>query len=114
MAPSTTRHAAHQTPPYTDFRWRRFFMATRQKTRPPPHRLRVADTRIMGIHRRTGKSMVAKIERIRPDFLWNKQHFTNLVTSAGGKTIHLSGLVSSTPEGELVGPSDLGAQMDYI
>ena len=58
--------------------------------------------------------MVAKIERIRPDFLWNKQHFTNLVTSAGGKTIHLSGLVSSTPEGELVGPSDLGAQMDYI
>ena len=58
--------------------------------------------------------MVAKIERIRPDFLWNKPHFTNLVTSAGGKTIHLSGLVSSTPEGELVGPSDLGAQMDYI
>ena len=58
--------------------------------------------------------MIATIERIRPDFLWNKQHFTNLVTSAGGKTIHLSGLVSSTPEGELVGPSDLGAQMDYI
>jgi enamine deaminase RidA (YjgF/YER057c/UK114 family) len=58
--------------------------------------------------------MAAKIERIRPDFLWNKPHFTNLVTSAGGKTIHLSGLVSSTPEGELVGPGDLGAQMAYV
>lgn len=58
--------------------------------------------------------MPAKIERIRPDFLWNKPHFTNLVTSTGGKTIHLSGLVSSTPDGELVGPGDLGAQMAFI
>ena len=44
--------------------------------------------------------MAAKLDRIRPDFLWNKPHFTNLVTSTGGKTVHLSGLVSSTPEGE--------------
>lgn len=58
--------------------------------------------------------MSAKIERIRPDFLWNKPHFTNLVTSTGGKTIHLSGLVPSTPEGELIAPGDLGAQMAYV
>ena len=58
--------------------------------------------------------MPAEIERIRPDFLWNKPHFTNLVTSTGGKTIHLSGLVASTPDGELVGPGDLGVQMAYI
>lgn len=58
--------------------------------------------------------MTAEIERIRPDFLWNKPHFTNLVTSTGGKTIHLSGLVSSTPDGELVGPGDLGVQMAFI
>lgn len=58
--------------------------------------------------------MTVSIERIRPDFLWNKPHFTNLVTSEGGKTIHLSGLVSATVEGEIVGPGDLGAQMNYI
>ena len=63
-------------------------------------------------HRET--HMPAIIDRIRPDFLWNKPHFTNLVTSQGGKTIHLSGLVSSTPDGELVGPGDLGAQMAFI
>lgn len=58
--------------------------------------------------------MPVSIERIRPEFLWNKPHFTNLVTSQGGKTIHLSGLVAGTVEGELVGPGDLGAQMAYI
>ena len=58
--------------------------------------------------------MPAEIKRIRPDFLWNKPHFTNLVTSSGGRTIHLSGLVSSTPGGDLVGPGDLAAQMAYI
>ena len=58
--------------------------------------------------------MAAQIERIRPDFLWNKPHFTNLVVSSGGKTVHLSGLVSSTPDGGLVGAGDLGAQMAYI
>lgn len=58
--------------------------------------------------------MPANIERIRPEFLWNKPHFTNLVTSAGGKTIHLSGLVAGTKEGELVAPGDLGGQMAYV
>ena len=56
----------------------------------------------------------AKIERFRPDHLHNKPHFTNLVTSEGGKTIHLSGLVASDANGELVAPSDLGGQMDFI
>jgi enamine deaminase RidA (YjgF/YER057c/UK114 family) len=64
--------------------------------------------------RHTEYSMPATIDRIRPDFLWNKPHFTNLVTSQGGKTIHLSGLVSSTPEGELVGSGDLGVQMAFV
>ena len=58
--------------------------------------------------------MTVTIERIRPEFLWNKPHFTNLVTSRGGRTVHLSGLVSSTPDGELVGPGDLGKQMAFI
>jgi len=58
--------------------------------------------------------MPVSIERIRPDFLWNKPHFTNLVISEGGKTLHLSGLVSATIEGELIGPGDLGAQMAYV
>lgn len=58
--------------------------------------------------------MSASIERIRPEFLWNKPHFTNLVASQGGKTIHLSGLVAGTKEGELVAPGDLGGQMAYI
>ncbi len=58
--------------------------------------------------------MAVSIERIRPDFLWNKPHFTNVVTSEGGKTIHLSGLVAGTIEGELVAPGDLGGQMAYI
>ena len=56
----------------------------------------------------------AQIDRMRPDFLHNKPHFTNLVTSSGGRTVHLSGLVSSTAEGELVGAGDLAAQMAYI
>ncbi len=56
----------------------------------------------------------AKIERFRPDHLHNKPHFTNLVTSEGGKTIHLSGLVASDAKGELVAPGDLGGQMDFI
>jgi 2-iminobutanoate/2-iminopropanoate deaminase len=58
--------------------------------------------------------MPVSIERIRPDFLWNKPHFTNLVISEGGKTLHLSGLVSATIEGELVGPGDLGGQITYV
>ena len=58
--------------------------------------------------------MTVLIERIRPDFLWNKPHFTNLVTSTGGKTVHLSGLVASTPEGKLVAPGDLGAQLAHV
>ena len=56
----------------------------------------------------------AQIDRIRPEFLHNKPHFTNLVASSGGKTIHLSGLVASTSDGELVGAGDLAAQMAYI
>ena len=54
------------------------------------------------------------IDRIRPDFLHNKPHFTNLVTSTGGKIIHLSGLLASTADGELVSVRDLAAQMAYI
>ena len=56
----------------------------------------------------------AMIERFRPDHLHNKPHFTNLVTSEGGKTIHLSGLVASDAKGELVAPGDLGGQMNFI
>ena len=55
-----------------------------------------------------------QIDRIRPDFLHNKPHFTNLVTWSGGKTVHLSGLVASTADGDLVGAGDLAAQMGYI
>ena len=55
-----------------------------------------------------------KIGRIRPKFLHNKPHFTNLITSEGGKMIHLSGLVASTKDGDLVGAGDLAAQMAYI
>ena len=55
-----------------------------------------------------------KVERIRPKFLLNKPHFANLVTSEGGKIIHLSGLVASTKDGDLVGAGDLAAQMAYI
>ena len=62
----------------------------------------------------TETGMAAKIERMRPEFLWNKPHFTNLVTSEGGKTIHMSGLMAGTTEGDLVAPGDLGGQMAYI
>lgn len=58
--------------------------------------------------------MPVTIERHRPEFLHNKPHFTNLVTSKGGTTVHLSGLVASTRDGELVGAGDLAAQMAYI
>ena len=58
--------------------------------------------------------MSVTIERHRPKFLHNKPHFTNLVTSKGGTTVHLSGLVASTRDGELVGAGDLAAQMAYI
>ena len=56
----------------------------------------------------------ATIERFRPNHLHNKPHFTNLVTSAGGKTIHVSGLVASDADGNLVAPGDLGGQMSFI
>lgn len=55
-----------------------------------------------------------KIERFRPGHLHNKPHFTSLVTSEGGKTIHVSGLVASDSNGDLVAPGDLGGQMNYI
>ena len=55
-----------------------------------------------------------KMDRIRPEFLHNKPHFTNLRTSEGGKMIYLSGLVASTKDGDLVGAGDLAAQMAYI
>ena len=58
--------------------------------------------------------MTVTIERLRPEFLWNKPHFTNLITSKGGKTVYLSGLVAGTIDGELVGPGDLGAQLSLI
>ena len=54
------------------------------------------------------------IERHLPEFLDNKPHFTNLVISEGGKTLHLSGLVASDADGELVGPGNLAAQMNFI
>ena len=54
------------------------------------------------------------IERHLPEFLDNKPHFTNLVISEGGKTLHLSGLVASDTDGELVGPGNLAAQMKFI
>ena len=54
------------------------------------------------------------IERFRPSHLHNKPHFTSMVTSEGGKTIHVSGLVASDSKGELVAPGDLGGQMNYI
>ncbi len=56
----------------------------------------------------------ATIERFRPSHLHNKPHFTNLVTSEGGKTIHMSGLVASDADGVLVAAGDLGGQMDFI
>lgn len=56
----------------------------------------------------------ATIERFRPGHLHNKPHFTNLVTSEGGKTIHVSGLVASDADGNLVAPGDLGGQMNFI
>lgn len=54
------------------------------------------------------------IERHLPEFLDNKPHFTNLVISEGGKTLHLSGLVASETDGELVGLGNLAAQMKFI
>ena len=54
------------------------------------------------------------IERHLPEFLDNKPHFTNLVISEGGKTLHLSGLVASDTDGELVGPGNLAAQIKFI
>ena len=54
------------------------------------------------------------IERFRPGHLHNKPHFTNLLTSEGGKTIHVSGLVASDGDGNLVAPGDLGGQMNFI
>ena len=54
------------------------------------------------------------IERHLPEFLDNKPHFTNLVIIEGGKTLHLSGLVASDADGELVGPGNLAAQMNFI
>ena len=54
------------------------------------------------------------IERFRPSHLHNKPHFTSMVTSEGGKTIHVSGLVASDSKGELVAPGDLSGQMNYI
>ena len=54
------------------------------------------------------------IERFRPAHLHNKPHFTNLVSSEGGKTIHVSGLVASDADGSLVAPGDLGGQMSFI
>ena len=59
-------------------------------------------------------SETAIIGRHRPDFLHNKPHFTNLVTSEGGKTVHLSGLVASDAAGNLVAPGDLAGQMAFI
>ncbi len=56
----------------------------------------------------------AKIERFRPSHLHNKPHFTSVVTSEGGKTIHVSGLVASDANGELVAPGDLGGQLNYV
>jgi enamine deaminase RidA (YjgF/YER057c/UK114 family) len=56
----------------------------------------------------------AIIERHSPSFLHNKPHFTNLVTSEGGKTVHLSGLVASDAEGALIAPGDLAGQMSFI
>lgn len=59
-------------------------------------------------------STKATIERYHPTHLHNKPHFTSMVTSEGGKTIHVSGLVASDANGDLVAPGDLGGQLNYI
>ena len=56
----------------------------------------------------------SQIERYRPEFLHNKSHFSNLIISEASKQVHLSGLVASTADGELVGQGDLSIQMKYI
>jgi enamine deaminase RidA (YjgF/YER057c/UK114 family) len=56
----------------------------------------------------------ATIERFRPSHLHNKPHFTSVVTSGGGKTIYVSGLVACDANGELVAPGDLGGQLKYV
>jgi enamine deaminase RidA (YjgF/YER057c/UK114 family) len=91
------------------------------RPRAPPPRVtakdwkpRAQDCDRIGRTEMMENNMAVSIERVRPDFLWNKPHFTNLVTSRGGRTVHLSGLVAATAAGELVGPGDLGAQMAWI
>lgn len=55
-----------------------------------------------------------KIERFSPAHVHNKPHFTSVVTSEGGKTIHVSGLVACDANGQLVAPGDLGGQLKYV
>lgn len=50
------------------------------------------------------------IERLRPDELDNKPHFNAVVTSEGGKQVHVSGMTAADDEGNLVGAGDLAAQ----
>jgi len=54
------------------------------------------------------------IARISPGNVHNKPHFSSIVTSEGGKTIHVSGLVACDADGKLVAPGDLGGQLKYV
>lgn len=54
------------------------------------------------------------ITRHRSEFLHNKPHLTKLIVREGGEHVFYSGLVASTPEGELVDAGDLAAQMKFI
>ncbi len=50
------------------------------------------------------------VERLRPDGLDNKPHFNAVVTTEGGRLIHVSGMTAVDANGDLVGASDLAAQ----
>lgn len=50
------------------------------------------------------------VERINPDTMRNAPHYSNVVSSEGGKLLHVSGCMAVTKDG-LQGAGDLAAQM---
>jgi enamine deaminase RidA (YjgF/YER057c/UK114 family) len=57
---------------------------------------------------------VSEIEHITPDGIFAVPTYTQVVASARGRTIHISGQVSTAPDGSVVGIGDLSAQTTQV
>jgi enamine deaminase RidA (YjgF/YER057c/UK114 family) len=79
-----------------------------------PQKLR-AETKATGKHKAKAPTrMIGSIRRVNPAALYPPNGYTHVVEATGGRTIYISGQVSSDKNGNVVGVGDFRAQVVHV